>query len=126
MPADSPQALSSAFAAAINAGDVPAALELWVEDAALLQGSGKMVRGRAAIGAALQALVEHRVSLEIEVERIFSAGAVAIATGSLTMSGVGADGGPFSQASRSVVVYSQATDGSWRVAIDAPWGLPGA
>ena len=125
MPADSPEALSAAFGAAINSGDVAAALELWLEDAAIVQAGGQMVRGREAIGAALQALVRHDVSLEIDVERVFSAGGVAIATGTLTMSTVGEDGEPFTQRSRSVVVYARGSDGRWRLAIDAPWGLPG-
>jgi uncharacterized protein (TIGR02246 family) len=126
MSADTPEALSAAFGAAMNAGDVQAALELWIEDAAILQPGGQMVRGREAIGAALRALIEHEVQLEIDVEQVFAAGDVAVAVGTLTMSTRGEDGEPFTQSSRSAVISSRGSDGRWRLAIDAPWGLPSA
>ncbi len=126
MPASSPEALSEAFGAAINAHDVPAALDLWIEDAAIVQADGQVLRGRDAIGGALRALVEHEVSLEIDVARVFATAEVAVAVGSLTITGADADGRPFEQRSRSVVVYAKGPDGGWRLAIDAPWGLPGA
>jgi ketosteroid isomerase-like protein len=104
--------LAAAFTAAINAGDVPAALELWLGDGALAQPDGTALRGRGAIESALQALVDNRVTLEI-----------AIVHGTLTLNGVGFDGEPYSQSSDSVVVYQRGPEG-WRIAIDAPWGLP--
>jgi uncharacterized protein (TIGR02246 family) len=122
----SPEALAEAFGAAINARDVPAALELWIEDAAIVQPDGQMLRGREAVGDALRALVENDVSVEIDVARVFAAADVAIAVGTLTLSGAGADGRPFRQQSRSVVIYARDAQGGWRVAIDAPWGLPSA
>lgn len=123
--ADSPAALSSAFAAAINARDVEAALELWVKDAAILSPDGQEIRGREAIGAALHALVDNGASVEIEVAEIHATGEVAMALGTLTLSGADAAGNAYSQQSRSVVIYTRGSDGGWRVAIDAPWGLPG-
>lgn len=126
MPPSSPEALSEAFRCAINAGDVPAALELWLEDAAIVQADGQLLRGRDAIGEALRALVENGVRVELDVARVFSAADLAIAVGSLTLSGTGATGEPFEQRSRSVVVSRRDADGSWRLAIDAPWGLPEA
>ena len=119
-----PEELSAAFAAAIAARDVTAALELWDEDAALIQASGEAVRGRAAIEPALRALVENGVSLEINLERSFTAGDVAVGVGTLTMRGHGHDGEPFEQRSDSLVVYRRGSDGGWRIAMDAPWGLP--
>ncbi|MHB8242841.1 MAG: YybH family protein [Solirubrobacteraceae bacterium] len=124
MSADSPEALSTAFAAAVNSGDVEAALELWIEDAAIVRPDGHAVRGREAIGPALHALVDNGASVKVEVSELFTGGDVALATGTLTLSGSGADGTPYTQTSQSVVVYSRGKDGRWRVAIDAPWGLP--
>lgn len=124
MAPHSPEALSEAFRAAINARDVPAALDLWLEDAAIVQADGQMLRSRDAIGEALRALVENGVRVEIDVARVFSAADVAIAVGSLTLSGSDADGEPFEQRSRSIVVSRRDADGCWRLAIDAPWGLP--
>lgn len=123
MAATSPEDVSDAFAAAINAGDVPAALDLWSEDAALVGADGQTVRGRAAIEAILQALIGNGTTVEIEVSHLITAGEVAIATGELRMRVPGHEA---LQSTTSVVVYARAPDGSWRVAIDAPWGLPAA
>jgi ketosteroid isomerase-like protein len=62
--------------------------------------------------------------MRIELRGLFVAGDVATATGTLTLSGTGHDGRPFAQSSSSVVVYRRSVDG-WRIALDAPWGLPG-
>jgi len=123
MPAATPEDLSVAFAAAINARDLPAALDLWSEDPAIVQPDGSTVRGRESIASALQALVDNGVTLEISVTGVFAAGAVATAVGTLKLSGSDGDGQPYEQSSQSVVVYTRGADG-WRIAIDAPWGLP--
>src|SRR6185312_3394123 len=78
VPTDPPEALAEAFAAAISAGDVPAAVELWTDDATIVQPDGETVRGKPAVAAALQALVENGVRLEIDVSNVFVAGDVAI------------------------------------------------
>jgi uncharacterized protein (TIGR02246 family) len=123
MLVSSPEMLAAAFTAAINAGDVPAALELWLQDGAIAQPDGTALRGRAAIASALQALVDNGVTLEITIAGVLSAGDVAIVHGTLTLNGVGFDGERYSQSSDSVVVYQRGREG-WRIAIDAPWGLP--
>ena len=121
---DSPHALAASFAAAINAGDVPGALELWVEDPSLVQADGNALQGRDAIAPALQALVDNRIRFSAELTRVFVAGDVALGVGTLTMSSTDGDGASFEQSSSSVVVYVRNPDGEWRIAIDAPWGLP--
>jgi uncharacterized protein (TIGR02246 family) len=125
VPAESPEQLSQDLAAAINARDVEAAAELWVEDAAIVRADGQMTRGRDAVAAALAALMDNGVTMHIELGGLFVAGGVATATGMLTLSGTGEDGRPFEQSSRSIVVYTHRADG-WRIALDAPWGLPEA
>ncbi len=124
MSARSPEQLSAEFAAAIEARDVPAALALWSEDAALIQADGNAIRGRAAIEPALRALVDNGVRLGIRLSRAFEAGDVAIGSGTLTISGLDERGRPFEHVSQSLVVYRRGVDGTWRIALDAPWGLP--
>jgi len=124
VPAESPEQLSQDFATAINERDVDAAADLWREDAAIVQRDGQMTHGRGAVAAALRALMDNGVTMRIELRGLFVAGDVATATGTLTLSGTGHDGRPFAQSSSSIVVYRRSADG-WRIALDAPWGLPG-
>lgn len=124
MPADSPEALAKAFGAAMSAGDIAAAMELWAEDATIVGADGQPVRGRDEIALALGAIVSHEVKVDIRLAKTFTAGDTALVLGTLTMSGTGLDGQPFSQESQSTVVYNRDSDGHWRIAIDAPWGLP--
>ncbi len=119
---DTPEALAKAFTAAIASGDVGSAADLWLEDAKIIQPDGHAIEGRDAVVAALQALVDNGVQLEVDLARVLVAGDVAIVLGTLTLSGIDRDK-PFSQASSSVVVYARRADG-WRIAIDSPWGLP--
>jgi uncharacterized protein (TIGR02246 family) len=119
-----PEELSAAFAAAMEARDVAAALELWDHDAALIDAGGEALRGREAIEPALRALIANGIALEIDLVRSFSTGDVAVGVGALTMRGHDHDGEPFEQRSESIVVYRRGPDGRWRIALDAPWGLP--
>jgi uncharacterized protein (TIGR02246 family) len=123
--ANSPEELSAAFAQALARGDVEGALAMWIKDAAILTAAGEAVRGQEAIGEALRALVDNGTQVEIELVRTLTAGDLALGLGTLTLSGTGAGGAPFHQRSSSAVIYSRGRDGRWRIAIDAPWGLPG-
>jgi uncharacterized protein (TIGR02246 family) len=125
-PAGSPEELSASFARALARGDVNAALELWIEDATILTAAGEPMRGREAIGAALRALVDNGAHVEIELSRTITAGDVAVGLGTLTLSGTATGGAAFRQQSSSTVIYSRGADGRWRIALDAPWGLPDA
>lgn len=120
----SPAALSAAFGQALARGDLDGAMEMWAEDASIVNPAGEVVKGREAIGAVLAALIDHGAEVGIEVTRIVEAGSVALGLGTLTLGVNGADGERFHQRSSSAVIYSRAADGRWQLAIDAPWGLP--
>jgi uncharacterized protein (TIGR02246 family) len=123
MTAQSPHELVELFAAAINRRDLDAAARMWTEDAAIVASDGSLVRGRDAIVQALEALVSNGTRFEVELTGIYEAGDTALVTGTLTLSGDGHDG-PYQHRSDSTVVYARGADGIWRIALDAPWGLP--
>ncbi len=124
MAASTPEELPRLFAAAVNSGNAGAAMELWSAEASMVSFDGTLLEGDGAVEGAVRALIEAGAKIEIEVERVFNAGAVALALGTLTMRGTDGAGKPFEQRSSSVAVYSR-QDGGWRVALDAPFGLPG-
>lgn len=121
---ETPEALAATFAAAMRTGDVESALDLWVEDPTIIVPGGQPVHGREAVGGALGALIQNGASLDLQVDRVYTAGDVALVLGTLTISGTDGDGRDYSQRSSSTVIYSRGADGGWRVALDAPWGLP--
>lgn len=112
--------------AALHAGDAHRAAQLWTQDAKLIAADGQVSEGNEAIAEALQALVSNGARLAIELTHLFVSGDVAMATGTLTVTATDAEGSSHSHTSESVVVYRRGEDGLWRVAIDAPWGLPGS
>jgi ketosteroid isomerase-like protein len=124
MAAATPQELARAFAAALGRRDLDAALEMWGENAAIVAADGSTIQGRAAIAEVLKTLVTNGTRVQVAVTNLYEAGGIALATGSLTLSGDGHDG-PYEQRSDSTVVYARSADGLWRIALDAPWGLPG-
>jgi uncharacterized protein (TIGR02246 family) len=121
VPARSPSELPAAFADAVNRGDLDAAVDLWSPDAVMVSASGEPIEGLGAVRGALQALIGSGVKIRIEVASMHASAGVALASGTLTITSP--DG--FSQSSDSVVAYERGEDGGWRIAIDAPWGLPG-
>jgi uncharacterized protein (TIGR02246 family) len=123
VPAQTPAALLDSFLAAVNARDLDAAVDLWREDAAIVQSDGQVLQGREAVAGALGALIDNGIELHTDVASIVEAGDVALVSGTLTLSGSDGNGGRFSHRSDSVVVYRRSPDG-WRIALDAPWGLP--
>jgi uncharacterized protein (TIGR02246 family) len=123
MAAATPKELAASFAAAITARDLEAALAMWSDDAAIVGPDGSVIEGRDAIAEVLRALVSNGTRVRAEVTGLFEAGALALATGSLTLSGEG-EHGSYEQQSQSIVVYARGADGTWRIALDAPWGLP--
>ncbi len=124
MAASTPEELPRLFSEAVNSGDTRAALELWTTEAAMVSFDGSVLEGQGAVEGAVRALIEAGTRIEIDVERIVNAGTVALAFGRLTMSGTDDAGRAFEQQSSSMAVYAM-QDGGWRVALDAPWGLPG-
>jgi uncharacterized protein (TIGR02246 family) len=124
MAAESPQELVRSFVESMNEGDVDGAISLWTEDAVIVTAEGEPLAGRALIRQALEAMSANGTSIEIEIENLYEAGDVALVAGVLTLSG-GAGETQFRTQAKSTVVYRRGEDGTWRIALDAPWGLPG-
>ena len=117
-----PHAIPGRFEAAINAGDLDAALALWGERSVILTPQGERVDGREAISAVLGALIASGTRVTIDLRGVYEAGDVALAQGQVTMRA--SDG--TTTRSDACAVYARNGDGGWQLALDAPWGLPAA
>lgn len=125
MRADSPADVSTALALAVNAGDAHAAAELWSEDATVVAPDGSQTRGREAVRALLQGLIDSGAKMEIDLHTIHATDITAVATGTLILTAPSVNGEtPVVSRGDSLVIYNRQADGAWRVAIDFPWGVP--
>jgi uncharacterized protein (TIGR02246 family) len=118
MPARNPEEIQELLAAAFNAGDLDAFLELHEEDATTtVPPDGRRVTGRAAIRSAVEPTFALRPTIRNEVlDKLQGDGLALIhARWSLT----GTDQGQSVQMSgRGTIVSRRQPDGSWRIALE--------
>jgi uncharacterized protein (TIGR02246 family) len=119
---DSPAAVSEAFVAALNAGDLTGALALYRDDAVMLAPDGGQARGAKAISELLAGIVSMQVQMTTRIDGVVETGDIAIAAEQWTMRLRAPDGTTSDQSGRSIVLFTREHAG-WRFLIDAPWGL---
>jgi ketosteroid isomerase-like protein len=119
--AATPRLACKAFAKALNAGDLDAAVACFAPSACLVVGDGTAVHGEAAIRARLAQLIESRAEVAIELAGVLAAGDVALAHERWTIRSGGVGGSRFEQTSCPTLVLRRIGD-EWKLAIAAPWG----
>lgn len=108
--------------AAINRGDLDAALTLYEPDAVLVAQPGQIARGRAAIRAALAGFVSLKPTLRGQAQQIVEAGDIVLYCSRWTLIGSSPDGKKVEMGGFSSDVLRRQSDGKWLIAIDNPWG----
>ena len=98
------------FAELMSAGDTSSALALYEPDATFIVEPGTAVTGLEAIGAALETFAALQPALDGDIEQVVETHDLALVANRWTLNGTGAD------------VLRRGTDGTWRIAIDDPWG----
>ena len=122
MPLSEPNQFHREFVKAFNAKDVQAILDLYEPDATLFPEPGKAVKGHAEIRAALVEFIKLGGTMEIQTRYVIVSGNIALSCGRWNLKGTGPDGKPMLMESGNVEVLRRQADGSWRVAIDNPYG----
>lgn len=125
--ASTPGEVHRLFAESFVAGDVDAVVSLYEPSATLLfQPGEEPARGTEAIRQALDgflSMFSDQPTFDIEVGKVLQAGDdLALVISKWTMRGDGQDGEPLEMAGQTADVMRRQTDGSWRVAIDNPYG----
>ena len=120
MPARSPEEIHALIAAAFNAGDLDAFLELHEEHAAtIVPPEGRRVSGRDAIRAAVEPIFALGPSARIEVVGKLQADGLALTHARVNV--VAGDGRERLDVSgRGTIVSRQQPDGTWRIVLDNP------
>ena len=122
MSAVTPEQVIEQFAERLNQGDVEGALALYHEDATFAAQPGAVVQGTDAIRAALDSFADLNPSLSGTIEKALTAGDVALVVNRWTLEGRERNGRPVRMAGVSADVVRRDADGSWKIAIDDPWG----
>jgi uncharacterized protein (TIGR02246 family) len=112
----------AAFVAAMNRGDLEAAIRLYDPDAVFVPEPGTVVVGREAIRAALAAMLAARPRLVTSARIVLAGEDLALYHSEWTMEGATSDGATVRESGRSADVLRRDAGGAWRIAIDNPWG----
>jgi uncharacterized protein (TIGR02246 family) len=122
MPMHSPSATVHTLVAAMNRGDLDAALACYATDAVFVAAPGQTVRTPAAIREAIGSLLALKPILATIEETIVEAGDTALYHSVWTMRGHDPSGVDVSMAGRSSDVLRRHADGHWEIVVDNPWG----
>ena len=122
MKADRPEQVIELFAASLNRGDIDAAVTLYESEATFAPRPGAEVKGIEAIRDALQQFAALTPRLHGEITKVLTAGEVALVQNRWLLEGTQPDGSPVELRGHSADVLRRASDGSWRILIDDPFG----
>ena len=110
------------LSAALNRGDLEAALALYEPDAVLVVQPGQLARGSAELRAALGQFIDLRPRLRSEAQNVVEVDDIALYMGRWTLHGTDPAGQAVSMGGESSDVLRRQRDGRWLIAIDNPWG----
>jgi uncharacterized protein (TIGR02246 family) len=120
MPARTPEEIQALIAAAFNAGDLDAFLQLHEEDATVVvPPDGDRVSGREAIRAAVQPTFALRPTIRNEVVERLQGDGLALIHARWNLAGTDR-GQPVEMSGRATVVSRRQPDGSWRIVLENP------
>jgi uncharacterized protein (TIGR02246 family) len=108
--------------AALNRGDLDAALSLYEGNAVLVAQPGQLARGSAEIRAALRRFIDLKPRLTSHAQSIIEIEDVALYTGRWTLQGTDPAGREVSMGGDSTDILRRQDDGRWLIAVDNPWG----
>jgi uncharacterized protein (TIGR02246 family) len=115
------------WTATAAAKDAEGFLSFYTDDAVLMVADAPDLEGTEALAGVVAAMMQDPAfSLRFGSDRIVAArsGDLAYETGHYTLTMSGPDGDPTTEKGHYVVVWRKQTDGSWKVALDAPVSDP--
>jgi ketosteroid isomerase-like protein len=123
MAAREPEEAHRLWTERFKAGDLDGLLGLYEPTATLVHQPGQVVSGTAAIREALGGLLGLKPTFDMpETKPAIRCGDLALLHSRWTMNGTGPDGTPLNLGGTTADVVRRQPDGTWRFAIDNPWG----
>jgi uncharacterized protein (TIGR02246 family) len=119
MPANSPKEIPALLAAAMNAGDLDAFVELHEHDATtVVPPDGKLVTGRTEIRAALEPIFTTRPKLQNKLIGKLEHDGLALTHTRWVLEGTDPEGRVVELAGRGAIVARRQSDGNWLIALE--------
>ena len=119
MPADTPEEIPALLAAAMNAGDLDAFVELHEQDATtVVPPDGQWVNGRAEIRTALEPIFASGPRIENEVVEKLEGDGLAITHARSALRRSDGSGQTIELAGRATIVSRRQRDGSWLIVLE--------
>lgn len=115
-----PQALMDLFTNLVHARDLDGLVALYEPSAVFEQQPGIVIRGHAAIAAALADLIALRPRMITNTVQVLETGDIALVVNEWTMTGTVPDGADVRRGGRSADVLRRQPDGRWLVVVDKP------
>ncbi|HET9199281.1 MAG TPA: nuclear transport factor 2 family protein [Solirubrobacterales bacterium] len=110
-----------AFTGAIGTGDLELASACLARDGCMVTPDGTAIHGRGAIRAVLAQMIDRRTAIEVELTSTIDAGEVALASQRWKIRSGETVERRFAQSTTAVLVL-RLVEGSWKIALLAPWG----
>jgi uncharacterized protein (TIGR02246 family) len=120
--ATTPEALHELWSDCFNRGDLDGLDTLYEPDAAFVTRPGTVVTGRTAIREANAGILALKPRVTLELLTAVRTGDLALLVSRWSLEGTGTDGEPVAVAGQTADVARRQVDGTWRFAIDNPWG----
>jgi uncharacterized protein (TIGR02246 family) len=122
MTAHTPEQVIELFSVALNSRDVDAAIALYEPEATFTPRPGEEARGLHEIRGALEQFAALEPQLRGEITKVLTASGVALVQNRWLLEGTQPDGSLIEMRGHSADVLRHASDGSWRILIENPWG----
>jgi uncharacterized protein (TIGR02246 family) len=117
-----PATICDRFSEACNASDLERLLSLYHPDAVIVERTGELSRGTAAVHDHLTRLLAMKPTMRILSSKTVIAGDIALDVHQWECGATAPDGAPIHLESQGADLLRRQPDGSWRVVIDNPWG----
>ena len=118
-----PEDLDRVFAGALNTGNIDELMALYEPQASLMASPGKIVVGSEAIREALAGFIAGKPKMTLTPRVVARTTDLAVLASKWSLTMTGPDGKPAQMSGESIEVARRQADGTWRFAIDLPFGV---
>ena len=119
-----PEDIHRLFESFINSGNLEGLVDLYEPGAVLALSDGVLLCGHEAIRKHFTSLILIHPRMNISVRETVLAGEIAVLISEWSLSALASDGTHIDEHGCTYDILHRQEDGTWRIAVDNPWGCP--